>query len=334
MKNRSVRVFWIAAAAALLVSPAFPQNPANKTKKHLIVPGPPAAYRLGPGDQIQIWALGLEEAGQHPIRIDPSGFIEVPMIGRVKAQGLTSDQLRQTLADRMKTYVKQPQVTVSITDYGSQPVSVIGSVNKAGVEQLQGPKTLIEVLSMAGGLSSDSGNTITVTRPVTQGEIPLPRTKTDRSGQFTTANIPVEDLFSGTDPSLNIPILPHDVISVARGHVVYVLGEVKKPGGFNIGERPHLSVLEALSLAEGPTSGAATKKARILRQEEGVQRKEIPVDASKILSAKAPDIALEPGDILLIPVNQPRNVAIRALETAVNIGSGIAIFRVGYPVPH
>lgn len=334
MKNRRLRPTLIAAAVIFLGPLAFPQNPESGKQKQLIVPAPPVAYRLGPGDQIQIWALGLEEAGQRPVRVDPSGFVEIPMLGRVKAQGLTSEELREQLADRMKTYVKEPQVTVSIAEYGSQPVSVIGAVNKAGVEQLQGPKTLVEMLSLAGGLRDDSGNTITVTRPLTEGPIPLPHTREDHSGQFTTAEIPVSDLFSGANPALNIAILPHDVISVARGHVVYVLGEVKKPGGFNIGERPQLTVLEALSMAEGPTSSAATKKARILRLEEGTARKEIPIDASKILTAQQPDVALQPDDILLIPVNQPRNIAVKSLETAVNVASGIAIYRVGFPYPH
>jgi len=334
------RISYLSIPAAIAVSLplammqwAQAQNAASPKPKELIVAQPSPAYRLGPGDQLQIWALGVEEASQHPVRVDTAGFVELPMIGRVKAQGLTTDQLHDELVQRLKTYVREPQVTVNVTEYGSQPVSVVGSVTKAGIQQLEGPKTLIEVISLAGGMTPDSGNTVTVTRSLSEGPIPLPHAREDRSGQTTTVQIPVQDLFSGTDPSLNLAILPHDVISVARGHLIYVMGEVTKPGGFNIGDRPRMTVLEALGMAEGPKTSAAPQHARILRVVEGTERKEIPIDAKLILQAKKPDLALEPDDILIIPHNQPRNVAIRAIETAVNIGSGITIWRVGYGVP-
>lgn len=316
------------AAAATATAGATP-----KAAKELIVAAPPAAYRLGPGDQLRVWALGVDEAAQQPVRIDPSGFVELPMIGRVHAEGRTTDELRADLVERLKTYVRQPQVTVNVTEYGSQPVSVVGSVNKVGSLQLEGPKTLIEVVSLAGGLKDDAGNKITVTRSASVGAIPLPHTRQDHSGQFSSADIPVRDLFNGTDPALNIAIMPHDVISVERGHVVYVMGQVRKPGGFNIGDRPQLTLLEALGNAEGVTSMGAPQNARILRITEGLNRKEIPVDAREILRSKKPDIALEPEDIVVIPDNTPKNIAIKAIETAVNIGSGITIWRVGYAAP-
>src|SRR5258708_6932397 len=101
-------------------------------------------YTLGPGDQISIWALGADEIAQKPVRVDTSGYIDVPLAGRLHAAGLSVDQLKHELTERLKTQLTDPQVTINITEFGSQPVSIIGAVNKPGTHQLQGRKSLVE----------------------------------------------------------------------------------------------------------------------------------------------------------------------------------------------
>lgn len=290
----------------------------------------PPAYVLGPGDEIGLWALGAEEISAHPVRVDPSGFIDAPLIGRVQAGGLTVEQLRDELTKKLSTQLKQPQVTVTITDFRSQPVSVMGAVNKPGEYQLQGSKTLLQVLSMAEGVRNDAGSSIRIMRSLDQGDLPLLNATTDASGKYTTAEIGLHEALDGKGAAGMLPVRPHDVITVARAQTVYVVGEVKKSGGFALGERQRVSVLQALSLAEGLGPLAAPDGAKILRETgEDSSRKEIPVNLKRILTGKDEDVALKPDDILFVPNSKGKNVALRSLEAAINIGTGVTIWRVG-----
>src|SRR5215510_15064630 len=115
-----------------------------------------AEYILGPGDQLRVWALGVEEISDKPLRIDPSGDVDLPTLGRMRASGLTVEQFRGDLLKRLAKEVREPRASVDIVEFGSQPVSVIGAVGTPGVKQLQGRKTLAEVLSDAGGLKPDA----------------------------------------------------------------------------------------------------------------------------------------------------------------------------------
>jgi hypothetical protein len=129
------------------------------------VPRPlPSGYVLGPDDQILIRALEGLDLGDKPVLIGTNGNITLPLVGRIQAAGLTVEQLETELASRLKAYVKEPQVSVTVTDFRSQPVSVFGAVTTPGVVQLRGRKTLYEVLSMAGGPRETAGSTISIVR--------------------------------------------------------------------------------------------------------------------------------------------------------------------------
>lgn len=291
-------------------------NPANNS------------YVLGPDDQISVWALGIPEISQHTVRIDPNGNIDLPMLGSVHAGGRTTQQLRDDLVNRLKEYVQQPEVTISISEFKSQPVSVIGDVNEPGVHQITGPKNLIEVLSLAGGLLPDAGNSIHITRSLEFGRIPLPTAKDDPTGKFSVAEINVKDLLHASHPAENIIILPHDIISVPRAEIVYVMGEVNRPGGYPLTERASYSVLQALSMAGGVTRSAAPKHAEILRTATGHSSREtLALNVSDILAGKATDVPLQPDDILFIPNNVAKSAGLRALEAAIQVGTGVIIWR-------
>jgi polysaccharide export outer membrane protein len=217
---------------------------------------------------------------------------------------------------------------VSLAEYGSQPVSVIGAVNSPGVHQLQGSKTLVEVLSQAGGLRPEAGYSVKITRQLQYGEVPLANARTDESGKYSTAEVNLKGLLDASDPNNNIRIQPNDVISVPRGQMVYVIGQVRKPGGFVLNERESLSVLQALSMAEGLDRSASPKNARILRSTgANSQRQEIAVNLSKILSADSKDQPMQADDILFVPNNVPKAASLRALEAAIQVGTGIVIWR-------
>src|SRR5437879_5941760 len=125
--------------AAFFLAPVFAQVtpvPAPLSDEQLR-----SAYVLGPDDQITIRALDAEEISDKPLRVDMSGFIRLPMVGRLKASGLTIEQLETELASRLKQYIQEPEVAVSVVEFRSQPVSVIGAADHPGVRQLQGSKT-------------------------------------------------------------------------------------------------------------------------------------------------------------------------------------------------
>jgi len=289
---------------------------------------PESSYVLGPGDELVIRALEAEEISEKPVRVDMAGFIRLPLAGRLKAGGLTLEQLTADLNARLKEYILEPQVAVSVTQFRSQPVSVIGAVKQPGVHQLEGRKTLVELLSLAGGLAPDAGFTVTITRRIEFGPIPLPSAQTDPSGRFSIAEIDLNPVMEARNPLGNIEICPYDVVSVPRAELVYVIGQVRRSGGFPLKERESLTVLQALALAEGLEKVSAPQAARILRQPPGAaQRVEIAVNVKKILEGKADDVPLQPQDILFIPINAAKAASLRAVEAAISIGTGVVVYR-------
>lgn len=289
---------------------------------------PTGAYVLGRDDQISIRALDLDEIGSAPFRIDLSGYINVPLAGRIHAAGLTVEQLEGIIADRLKEHVRKPVVTVAVVEFRSQPVSVLGSVTNPGVHQIRGGATLFEVISEAGGLKPDAGSNIKITRLMQFGPIPLPGATIDPSGNYSVADVSVRSMIEAKNPQENIPIKPNDVISVPRAELVYVVGAVKRAGGFVLSQQQHMSVLQALSMAEGLDRVAAPRDARILRAtDQGAERREIPVDVSKLLTGKSSDIPMIANDILFIPNSKAKSAAIRTIEAAISVGTGLAIYR-------
>ncbi|HEX8984143.1 MAG TPA: polysaccharide biosynthesis/export family protein [Bryobacteraceae bacterium] len=289
---------------------------------------PSAGYVLGPGDQVSVHVLDVEEITGAPLRIERNGSLRLPLAGRLQAAGLTIEQFEAGIAARLGAYVKQPQVTVSVVEYRSQPVSVLGAVASPGVQQLQGRKTLFEVLSMAGGLRQDAGHTIKITRRKQWGSIPLDGAAPDSSGGYSVADVSVKSVMEARNPRENILICPDDVISVPRAEMVYVIGAVKRSGGFVLNESENMTVLQALSLAEGLERTAAPRRSRVLKPAPGAAtRTELPLDLRKIIAGRSADVPLQAGDILFVPGSAAKNASLRALEAAVQIGTGVAIWR-------
>jgi polysaccharide export outer membrane protein len=278
-------------------------------------------YVLGPDDQIFIEAVDVPDISGRPQRLDPNGDLKLPMVGRIHAAGLTLQAFEAELMRRLKTYLEDPDVAVTITEFRSEPVSVLGAVNKSGVHQLEGRKTLIEMLSLAGGISVDAGPSIRLTRRLERGPIPLTGATEDGTGAFTIAEIDLKSLLEATHPELNIIIEPYDVISVPRAELVYVVGEVAKVGPVRLTAGHSMSVLEALSTSGGMLRNAAPGGARIFRQVAGDQmRTEIPLDLTKVMQGRAVDQQLLPGDILIVPDSRRKRAAARMFEAALQAG--------------
>lgn len=289
-----------------------------------------STYLLGPDDSIVVQVPEAEEITNDPLRIGADGYLRLPLVGRLRAEGLTPAQLEREITARLGAYLKRPEAIVTVQEFRSQPVSVIGAVNDPGVHQLEGSKSLVEMLSLAGGLSEEAGAKVKITRRREWGAIPLAGATVDETGRFSIAEVDLDDVMEARRPELNVLIKPEDVISVPRAEMVYVIGAVERAGGFVLNDRESVSILQALALAGGLDSKAKKKKAKILRTiGESEDREEITVNLKRVMAGEADDVGLRREDILFIPTSGSKAFGTRAIQTAVNAATGIAVWRVG-----
>ena len=280
------------------------------------------SYVLGPEDQILIRAVNVPDISEKPIRLDPKGEINMPLIGRIRAAGLTAEQLEAEVIKRLKVYLEEPDVAVTVAEFHSQPVSVIGEVRTPGVHQVQGRQTLVEMLSLAGGVLPDAGPNVRITRRMQYGRIPLPGAADDPTGRFSIASVDIRSLIEAKNPEKSIVISPYDIISVPKAEIVYVIGDVGKVGPLVLSEGKTISVLQAISSSGGVLRTAATSQAKILRPiMGGPKRAELPIDLKKIMKGQTNDLPLLAGDILFVPNSTTKRATTRAIEVAIQMGS-------------
>ena len=262
------------------------------------------------------------------MRIDPNGFIDLPTIGRVEAGGLTIEQLREQLRVKLSRYITGPQISINLVENQSRSASVVGSVNSPGVHALEGPRRLLEVISLAGGVQADAGSRVIVTRQARWGELPLTGAQMDSTGAYSTATLSLEALMSATSPADNILIDPGDVIAVPKAEIVYILGNVKKAGGFPLASKDSMSVLQTLALAEVLAPNASAKNAQILRPAPGGDGKvkEIAIDIIAIERGQQPDVPLFANDILFVPNSLAKAGAKRSAEAILQVATGVLIY--------
>jgi polysaccharide export outer membrane protein len=285
------------------------------------------SYVLGPEDQITVRVFAANDIPNKPVQIDNDGTVTLPMIGQVHAAGLTVEQLQGSLVTAYKKYFKDPQVTVQVDDFRSQPVSVAGNVTRPGVVQLRGNRNLMEVIGQAGGLRADAGDSVMITRNLSEGPIPVSGAFNDPTGKYSVAHINIRSVMSGKNPEANIQIKPHYLISVPRARLVYVLGNVGRPGGYVMSENETMSLTQAIALAGGWNKTAALSSARILRADGGQTRQQISANVKKIMENKAPDLQMRPDDILYVPNSMTKVIGARGAQEGVSVGTGVLIWR-------
>lgn len=297
-------------------------------------------YRVGPDDLLEISVFEAQELNR-TVRVSAEGEILLPLLGSVRAAGLTLSGLTSVLEERLRSsYMKDPHVGILLKEMQSHPVSVFGAVEKPGVYQIRGARTLVEVLSMAQGLAPDAGDRVIVERqgsePVMQGASAEPGAEHSAANSPDDSNRPkdrvveirLKQLLDSVDPRSGALVYPGDVVKVSRADVVYVVGEVHKPGGFQLNTNDNISVLQALALAEGLTRTSAASRSRVIRTDRATgNRVELPIDIKRILAGKAPDQVLHPRDIVFIPNSTGKIALYRGVESAISIGSGILVYR-------
>lgn len=272
-------------------------------------------YRCGPGDRLAVTVFEVEEL-TGPVAIDADGVIRLPLIGAVAVGGLTTGQIEGRLAELYGANLLQdPQISVAVEEFGSQPVSVLGAVKQPGVLQLQGLRRLLDVIAMAGGLSEQAGEKILIRRP-----------GLDEAAPPLEIAVPVKQMLaSGGDSEYNPWIRPHDTIQAETAGLVYVLGSVNRPGGFPIKDQEQITALQAISLAEGSKPTASLQRAQIIRG-EGLDRTEIAISVKDVIKGKAADPVLLPNDILYIPDSRIKSASARGAEAIVQMAVGLVVW--------
>jgi polysaccharide biosynthesis/export protein len=296
-------------AAGAEQTPATPsaQSPQTPSAQQLPPDTIRPNYVLGPNDQIQIRAPEAEEIDQKPFRIDGDGNINLPLVGRIHAAGMTIQELEVDLVRRLREYIREPQVFITPIQFRSSPIYFVGLFARPGIYPLQGQRTLTEMLSQVGGLQSNASRHITITRHEEYGAIPLPNAIVDPEKKISTVEISLGTLRQNINPAENILLQPYDVISVGRSELVYLSGEIGRIGGIELGERDSISIMQAISQSGGLGRDAKGTKVRILRPIEGTNRRyRIEIDAKELFDGKGLDVPLLPNDIVYIPRSYER----------------------------
>jgi len=250
---------------------------------------------IGPGDALHIQVYDTPEMEQRA-RVTDTGEIPISFVGNVKVANLTPGQAAKEIEQRLIAAVimLHPQVTVRVDAYATQNVAVMGQVLKPGLYEIDTRRKVIEVLALAGGLTDVADRHITIER---HGD---PNQKID----YYFSNV------AGTALSDDPMVYPGDTVVVPKAAVVYVLGDVLKPGGYPINtNNSKMTVLEAVSLAGSANHSAAVGKSKLVRKTlTGVEEIDLPINAMQ--KGKKADIALMPDDVVYVPFSFLRNVAV------------------------
>lgn len=324
MKNRfSLQASaGLIAIGALLVGlmpvPVLAQQPGEQvsgTPARTQPPAPPS-LPISYGDLIEVTVFDSPELSGD-LRVNSKGEVVLPVGGTVKVKGLTAAEAGTAIAAQLKEggIVLEPHVTVMILEYQTQGVTVTGEVKTPGVYPLLANRTVMDMIAMAGGLNENAGKTATVFHRDNPSDV-----------RQVNLNVSVQTPQSAAEGS--VEVLPGDTISVSRSGVIYVLGDVGRPGGFLVEHNDRLSVLQALALAQGANQTASLSSTRLVRKTES-GRIEIDLDLKKILSGNGSDLLMADGDILYVPLSNTKVYSLRALEAAIGVGTGVAVYRVG-----
>lgn len=246
-------------------------------------------YTIGPKDLLAINVFEVPELNI-TVRVSENGDITLPLLGTIKAGGLSRFQLEKRMAGLLeRSYLKNAQVTVFIKEYQSKKVSVIGAVKNPGNYDLIGKQSLLQLISLAGGLTEGAAGRIIVIRQY-------------KNGKSASLKIDLDDLLMNGNADLNIPLNPGDIVNipVERTSDIYVFGQVNNPGYIKVKSSSDMTILKVIAQAGGFTDRARKGNVLITRKEKGKELK-IKVNVKKILRGKQTDFIILPNDIVFVP---------------------------------
>jgi len=255
----------------------------------------PETLLIGPGDTLRIQVLDTPELEQHP-RVTDAGEIPLIGVGDLKVVGLTPAAAASKIRERLISmhYMNHPDVTVTIEQYSTQVVSVLGQVKNPGAYTISTPRSILSIVALAGGLTESADFHITIQR----------RDASQQPVSYTLSNDPRAAIAD------EVQVFPGDTIVVPKAGIAYVLGDVRRPGGFVMqNNHSQLTVMQAIALAGGTAPSAVPSHARLIRKAPEGGYREIAVNFSAIQKGKQSDIVLEPDDVLYMPFSYLRNIA-------------------------
>jgi len=275
---------------------------------------------IGANDSVTIVAINSDEISK-TWRVSSTGELDLPMVGRIHAAGLTAEQLEKALSADLKRYIRDPEVTVYVSDFRSQPVTIAGAVHHPGTFQLEGSKTLLESLSLASGPDAP-GPTLIVSRPIESGPIPLPGAHLDSTGDRSTVELKLSDVLDPSTAASNLEIRPNDIISVStQRRLVYIIGEVSRPGAVELVSQDSISVMQVLAAAGGLTKVASPGHSQIMRLDsQGLYKKVASIDLKRVMTGRDEDRLLKSGDIIVVPSSSLKAYGQAASSGAITTG--------------
>lgn len=268
-----------------------------------------SALVLGSGDEMEITVYGAPDLSEHT-RVSAEGNISMPLIGYIRVAGLTSSEAEGAIEAQLRqnNILNDPQVSVYVKEYTSSGVSVAGEVTKPGFYSALGPHRLFDLIQAAGGLTEKAANRAVISRRGSEKPITVELPKD-----------PAEMALS------NVEILPGDTLVVPTAPIVYVLGEVNKPGGYILNSVNGVTLLRVVAAAGGPTHAASVGGTKMVRSTPtGLQELQVPL--KKILHAKAPDMPVQADDIIYVPSSRIKAV-LNAGALATSLGT-VALYRI------
>lgn len=267
---------------------------------------------LGPGDLVFVSVTDCPELSRS-YRVSAEGELKLPLLhSPLHALGEKPAQLEQTIAQALKAehILVEPSVSVSVLEYRSRPVNVVGAVKHSVSFQALGDMKLLDAIAKADGFAPDAGPEILVSKVSDAG-----------GGSDQIKHIPVKQLLSGADPSLNIQLHGGEEIRVPAAVNLYITGNVKTPGAYPLSETGSSTVLKALALCQGVLP-YTQKTAYVYRLVPGsTERKEIPIPLDAIEHRKAPDVPLEANDILFIQDSSAKRLTASVIDKITGFGS-------------
>jgi polysaccharide export outer membrane protein len=266
---------------------------------------------IGPGDLLHLKVLEAPELEQSA-RVTDAGTLTLILGGSVQVAGLAPPEAALAIARVLVEhhYVLTPHVSVTLEQTATQNVTIMGQVRSPGSYPIGTPRPILDVLALAGGLTDLADRKVTIERHATKERV-----------EFVVSNSAKAAL------DASIAVLPGDTVIVPKADVVYILGDVNRPGGIAIVTNDSkLSALEALSLAGGTPPNAVPSHARLIRRQADGSHVDLPLQLSAMQKGKQPDIPLQSDDIVYVPFSYARNMAVGA-GSLVGATSSAAIYK-------
>lgn len=300
--------------AAFLAQPLPAPNPVSAEMRERILAlaarPQPAEYTIGAGDLLEVSVLDVPELQRVAVRVPIQGVVSFPLIGQVKAIGLTGMQLEQDLRARLDRYLQDPQASVFIREHQNWKVSVIGAVTKPGIYEVDRPRTILDMLALAGGITEDAEPVVSLTRldgpspRLVDGAAVAEGTPGGGSGlggapPGATATIRLDDLLANPNGEANLAVQPGDVINVptVKARYFFVGGAVRGRGRYPL--RPNLTVDQAIIMAGGLNEVASLSDVKIYRETGGPERTILPVDLH-VIQAGQTGPQIQSNDVIVV----------------------------------